>query len=67
MGHFLDGKVTAVVGTHTHVQTADQRVLPGGTAFINDLGMAGALNGMLGQKKSLLLNILSSKCLLSLW
>jgi hypothetical protein len=51
LGHFLDGKVTAVVGTHTHVQTADQRVLPGGTAFVSDLGMAGALNGMLGQKK----------------
>lgn len=51
MGHLLDGRVSAVVGTHTHVQTADQRVLPGGTAFISDLGMAGALNGMLGQKK----------------
>ena len=51
MGHFLDGKVSAVVGTHTHVQTADQRILPGGTAFMSDLGMAGALNGMLGQKK----------------
>jgi 2',3'-cyclic-nucleotide 2'-phosphodiesterase len=48
---FLDGKVSAVVGTHTHVQTADERVLPGGTAFITDLGMCGALNGMLGMKK----------------
>ena len=41
---FLDGKVSGVVGTHTHVQTADERVLPGGTAFITDLGMVGALN-----------------------
>lgn len=49
--HFLDGKVTGVVGTHTHVQTADERVLPGGTAFITDLGMVGSLNGMLGMKK----------------
>lgn len=51
MGHFLDGKVTGVVGTHTHVQTADERILPGGTAFITDLGMVGSLNGMLGMKK----------------
>lgn len=51
MGHYLTGRVSAVVGTHTHVQTADERILPGGTAFITDLGMTGALNGMLGQKK----------------
>ena len=51
MGHFLDGKVSAVVGTHTHVQTADERILPGGTAFITDLGMVGSLNSMLGMKK----------------
>lgn len=51
IGHFLDGKVSAVFGTHTHVQTADERILPGGTAFITDLGMAGSLNGMLGMKK----------------
>lgn len=51
MGHFLDGKVSAVVGTHTHVQTADERILPGGTAFMTDLGMTGSLNGMLGQQK----------------
>ena len=48
---FLDGKVSAVVGTHTHVQTADERILPGGTAFMTDLGMCGALNSMLGMKK----------------
>ena len=41
MGWWLDGKVSAVVGTHRHVQTADERVLPGGTAYITDLGMTG--------------------------
>jgi|SRR5579863_650923 len=51
MGHYLDGKVSAVVGTHTHVQTADERILPAGTAFISDLGMVGSLNSMLGMKK----------------
>ncbi|HZW61416.1 MAG TPA: TIGR00282 family metallophosphoesterase [Candidatus Babeliales bacterium] len=51
MGFFLDGKVTGVVGTHTHIQTADERVLPGGTAYITDLGMAGSLNSMIGMKK----------------
>lgn len=51
IAHYLDGRVSAVVGTHTHVQTADERILPGGTAFISDLGMVGALNGMLGMKK----------------
>ncbi|MGC2309991.1 MAG: TIGR00282 family metallophosphoesterase [Candidatus Babeliaceae bacterium] len=47
----FDGKVSAVFGTHTHVQTADERILPGGTAFISDVGMAGALNSMIGMKK----------------
>jgi metallophosphoesterase (TIGR00282 family) len=51
LAYYLDGKVSAVVGTHTHVQTADERVLPGGTAFITDLGMSGALNSVLGVKK----------------
>lgn len=51
MGYFLDGKVSAVVGTHTHIQTADERILPGGTAYISDLGMVGSLNSMLGMKK----------------
>lgn len=55
MALHLDGKVTAVVGTHTHIQTADERVLPAGTAFITDLGMAGALNGMIGMRKESLL------------
>jgi len=48
MGWFLDGKVTAVIGTHTHVQTADERILPQGTAFISDAGMCGAIDSILG-------------------
>ncbi len=55
IGHYLDGRVTGVVGTHTHVQTADERVLPNGTAFITDLGMCGALNGMLGMRKDVII------------
>lgn len=51
IGYFLDGKVSGVVGTHTHVQTADERILPKGTAYITDLGMTGSLNSMLGMKK----------------
>lgn len=51
IGYYLDGKVSAVVGTHTHIQTADERVLPGGTAYITDLGMVGSLNSMIGMKK----------------
>jgi len=51
LGWYLDGKVTAVVGTHTHVPTADARVLPGGTAYITDAGMTGARGGVIGMKK----------------
>ena len=51
LGWYLDGKVTAVVGTHTHVPTADVRVLPGGTAYITDVGMTGARGGVIGMKK----------------
>ena len=47
----LDGKVTAVLGTHTHVQTADERVLPGGTAFMTDVGMTGPSDSVIGVKK----------------
>jgi metallophosphoesterase (TIGR00282 family) len=53
MGHFLDGKVSAVLGTHTHVQTADARVLPGGTAFITDVGMCGPWDSVIGVRKEL--------------
>jgi metallophosphoesterase (TIGR00282 family) len=51
MGWYLDGRVTAVVGTHTHVPTADLRVLPGGTAYITDVGMTGPRGGVIGVKK----------------
>jgi len=52
MGWFLDGRVTAIVGTHTHVQTADERVLPGGTAYITDVGMTGPHDGVIGVEKA---------------
>jgi metallophosphoesterase (TIGR00282 family) len=55
MGHFLDGRVSAVIGTHTHIQTADERVLPGGTAFITDVGMCGPWDSVIGVKKELVL------------
>jgi metallophosphoesterase (TIGR00282 family) len=51
MGWYLDGDVTAVVGTHTHVQTSDNRVLPGGTAYLSDVGMTGPYDGVLGMEK----------------
>jgi 2',3'-cyclic-nucleotide 2'-phosphodiesterase len=51
MGWHVDGRVTACVGTHTHVPTADFRVLPGGTAYISDVGMTGARGGVIGVKK----------------
>lgn len=51
LGWHLDGRVTAVVGTHTHVPTADARVLPGGTAYITDVGMTGPRGGVIGVKK----------------
>ena len=51
MAWHLDGRVSAVVGTHTHVQTADERILPGGTAFITDLGMTGSYSGCIGMER----------------
>lgn len=51
MAYYVDGRISGIVGTHTHVQTADERVLPGGTGFITDLGMVGSRNSMLGMKK----------------
>lgn len=56
LGYYLDGRVSAVVGTHTHVQTSDERILPQGTAFITDLGMGGALDSMIGMKKQPIIN-----------
>lgn len=51
MGWYLDGRVSAVVGTHTHVQTADEKVLPGGTAYITDVGMTGPVDSVIGMDK----------------
>ncbi|MBC7289503.1 MAG: TIGR00282 family metallophosphoesterase [Armatimonadetes bacterium] len=53
LGWYLDGRVTAVVGTHTHVQTSDERILPGGTAYISDAGMCGALDSVIGVDKDI--------------
>lgn len=47
-GHYIDGRAGAIVGTHTHVQTADERILPKGTAYISDVGMTGPMNGSIG-------------------
>jgi hypothetical protein len=55
MGWFLDGRVSAVVGTHTHVQTADARVLPGGTAYITDVGMTGPHDSVIGMERETVL------------
>jgi len=51
MGWYLDGRASLVYGTHTHVQTADERILPGGTAFITDVGMCGPLDSVIGMEK----------------
>ncbi len=51
LGWWLDGKVSAVLGTHTHVQTADERILPKGTAYITDVGMCGLVDGVIGMKR----------------
>jgi metallophosphoesterase (TIGR00282 family) len=52
MGWHLDGRVTAVIGTHTHVQTADEQILPGGTAYITDVGMTGPHDSIIGVEKA---------------
>ena len=51
LGHFIDGRVSAVVGTHTHIQTADEKILSKGTAYITDLGMTGPYDSVIGQNK----------------
>lgn len=62
MGWYLDGKVSAIVGTHTHIPTADERILPGGTAYITDIGMVGGYNSVIGIKKDqAVLRFLSSR------
>jgi len=61
LGLYLDGKVSALFGTHTHVQTADEQILPGGTGYITDLGMTGPKNSVLGVKSEIIINRLKSK------
>ena len=56
MGWFLDGQVSAVVGTHTHVQTSDARILPQGTAYLTDVGMTGPYDGILGMQRDNVIN-----------
>ena len=60
MGWYLDGRITAQVGTHTHVQTADERILPKGTAYISDLGMSGPYDGVLGRDRNRVLRFLTT-------
>src|SRR5207247_9640389 len=52
MGWYLDGRVSAVLGTHTHVQTADERILPQGAAYLTDIGMTGSYSGVIGMNKT---------------
>jgi metallophosphoesterase (TIGR00282 family) len=56
IGWFLDGRVSAVIGTHTHVQTGDEKILPQGTAFISDVGMTGPVDSIIGVKKEQIIN-----------
>ena len=56
LGYYLDGRVAAVIGTHTHIQTADEEILPGGTAYITDVGMCGSNDSILGIKKEIIIN-----------
>jgi metallophosphoesterase (TIGR00282 family) len=58
LGWFLDGRASVVCGTHTHIQTADERVLPGGTAYITDLGMTGPYDSVLGRDKNAVIKAL---------
>ncbi|GAI22749.1 unnamed protein product, partial [marine sediment metagenome] len=58
MGWYLDGRVSAVLGTHTHVQTSDERILPQKTAYITDVGMVGSIDSILGVKKEKVIKML---------
>ena len=61
MGWYLDGRVSAVFGTHTHIQTADERVLPGGTAYITDVGMTGPYDSVIGRDKARVLAAMTTQ------
>ena len=56
MGHFLNGRISALIGTHTHVQTADEEILSEGTAYITDVGMTGSRDSVIGIKKEIIIN-----------
>jgi calcineurin-like phosphoesterase len=60
MGHWLDGRASIIFGTHTHVPTADARVLPGGSAFITDVGMCGPYDSVLGRRKERVLKFMTT-------
>jgi len=60
MGHFLDGRASLVFGTHTHIPTADAKILPGGTAYISDLGMCGPYDSVLGRRKDRVLKYMTT-------
>lgn len=60
-GYFMDGWATAVYGTHTHVQTADERILAGGTAYITDIGMTGPIDGVIGVDRQIILDTMLTK------
>lgn len=61
LAHYLDGRVSAVFGTHTHVQTADEQILPQGTGFITDVGMTGPVNSVLGVRSDIIIEKLKCK------
>jgi len=60
MGHFLDGRASVVVGSHTHIPTADAKILPGGTAYLTDLGMTGPYDSVLGRRKDRVLKFMTT-------
>lgn len=60
LGHYLDGRVAAVVGTHTHIPTADAKILPGGAGYITDLGMTGPYDSVLGRRKDRVLQFMTT-------
>ena len=61
LGYYLDGRVSAIFGTHTHVQTADEYILPKGTGYISDLGMTGPIHSVLGVKPELVIKKMRTK------
>jgi 2',3'-cyclic-nucleotide 2'-phosphodiesterase len=60
MGHWLDGRVSLIVGTHTHIPTADAKILPGGSAYVSDLGMCGPYDSVLGRRKDRVLKYMTT-------